>query len=78
MATNQEGKAGRPLRVGWGVGLLTLAGVVCASALFPAAAVVLLGGSAGAGAAAMSGGLLVGMVAYIGAVRFGVRRGWWA
>jgi hypothetical protein len=66
------------VRIGWGLGLLTLCCAVMASTLLPAAAVVLLGGSPGAGGTAMFGGFVADWFAYLGIIRLGVRRGWWA
>jgi hypothetical protein len=66
------------VRIGWGLGLLTLCFVVLASTLLPAAAVVFLGGSPGAGGTAMLGGFVAGWSAYLGIIRLGARRGWWA
>jgi hypothetical protein len=67
-----------PVRLGWGLGLLTLCAVVFASTFLPAVAVVLLGAGSGVGGAAMLGGFAAGLFAYIGVIRLGVRRGWWA
>jgi hypothetical protein len=78
MATSQAGVPGRPLRIGWGVGLLSVAAVVLVSTVLPALLVRSLGGGPGAGGTAMFGGFVAGWSAYRGVIRLGVRRGWWA
>jgi hypothetical protein len=78
MTTNRSGGVARPLRIGWSLGLLTLAAVVFASTFLPALLVWSLGGNAVAGGTAMSGGLVAGWLAYLSILRLGRRRGWWA
>jgi hypothetical protein len=78
MSTSGIESTGSPVRMGWALGLLTLCGVVFASTFVPAVAVLALGGSAGAGGAAMFGGFMAGLLAYLGLMRLGVRRGWWS
>ena len=78
MVTSNLETANRPVRIGWGLGLLTLSGVVFASTSLPAVAVLLLGGSPTAGGTAMVGGFVAGWLAYLGVIRLGMRRGWWA
>ena len=78
MAMDQTRATQHPLRIGWAVGLLTLAAVVFVSAFLPALLVLLLGGSAGAGGMAIFGGVMAGWFAYIGVIRLGLHRGWWA
>ena|SRR5579872_3152335 len=78
VATNQIIPIVSPHRISWSVGLLSLMSVVFTSVFLPAAVVFSLGGSPGAGAAAMSGGFVAGWFAYIGVMRMGVRRGWWS
>jgi hypothetical protein len=50
-----DGKAG-PVRIGWGVGLLTLVAAVLCGVVLPRAAVWSLDGSAGAAGSATFGG----------------------
>jgi hypothetical protein len=78
MAKGQAGMKGSPLHIGWGTGLMTVGAVVFVSTFLPALLVWALGGSPGAGGTAMIGGFMAGGMAFLGVMRLGVRRGWWA
>jgi hypothetical protein len=78
MAEGQARTTGRRLRIGWGSGLLMVAAVVLVSTFLPALLVWSLGGSPGAGGAAMFGGFVAGWFAFLGVIHLGVRRAWWA
>jgi hypothetical protein len=71
-------KGGVSFYIGWGIGLLTLACVVFASAILPAILVWTLEGSPSAAGAALVGGFVAGWFAYLGLIHMGVRRGWWS
>jgi len=78
MAKGQAGMKGSPLRIGWGAGLMMVGTVVFVFTFLPALLVWSLGGSPGAGGTAMFGGFMAGWIAFLGVMRLGVRRGWWA
>ena len=65
-----------PVRIGWGVGLLTLVPVIFIP-VFLGAGWWWLSGNPGAGASAMFGSFVACWIAYLGLIRLGVRRGWW-
>jgi hypothetical protein len=75
--TDSDDSRSSTVRIGWGLGMLTLAVVVFCGVFLPGMAVWLLGGSAGSAGSAMVGGFMACWFAYLGILRLGVRRGWW-